>query len=436
MHFEPRKKNILRIVVVYIVILFFFPEKKIVIPLVHLFFFLILFFLYISKSGAFFFDNNKGDRFKKIIYIFIALNILSYITGVQNIPNLMDNYAGISGYRPVGLYWKVALNGIFSFAIYLFAYNFGRFIGRSREAFLYLLGVLVLLCTFNAIANIYEWLISTGGNISRYNFIPTLVPSQGISAGYSVIGFILVLSVGIHLKWMNRILRIGLLLILGVSVIIIVTRQAQVSLIAILILYYFFKVKKFSVKVILKFLIIIPLILFGFFKLYSNLGLSGLFYEAIDSQGYDYQVRLYAIHEAYRLFIENIFFGVGFGMYVLYSKASFYLGGEYHTLASTHNGLASVAAEMGVFGVVITILLMVSLIQMIYRTMKNFASSNHLLSDFVTAFLSINVIYMISFFFSNFYLLPPPSEYSYYAMAFIMWTGIGFCSLYYKENVK
>ena len=420
------EKIFVRVVSVLSIGLFFFPNVFNIIPMYYILFIVMFLFSIFNIKNRNFRDYFFLDTIKTILLFLVFINLFNNITRIADISDIQENYRYITGNSPSNLYFKVAFNGFISLLFFFSAYNFGRMLSYSTDFFLYYINIIIIICLVNGCANIIQWIITTVGIIGRYNFIPPLVPFYGVSISYSILGFLLVYSVGQYINWIRKV-KLVLLLALLLSIVIIMTRQAQVNFVLILLVFTFLKKSNISVFLIFKSTLLIVLIGGFIFTLYNYLDLTELFVDSSSTESVDFLVRVDAFNEGIRIFRKNTLIGVGYGMFPLHTTSFFPIAGEFIVLMSPHNGLVAMLSEMGIIGMISSLILMGFSIAIFIKAKKK-SLNNPLKFKFSSMILSITVISVISFFISNFYLLPPPSEYDYFANAFFMWSAIGFCS--------
>ena len=119
-------------------------------------------------------------------------------------------------------------------------------------------------------------------------------------------------------------------------------------------------------------------------------------------------LRFALIQNGLSVFLDHIALGVGYGHYSAYSIVPIYVTGEEVFVSSPHNGLVTIAAETGIFGLICFILINYYLVQGIYFVYKN--SYNLYESSISAAVLSLLVFVIIKQFISNTYILPLPTE--------------------------
>ena len=363
------------------------------------------------------------DPISLSIIFFLIIAVVSYVINVSNADLVSKTYSSNSLESPSFLYSKIAFNGIFFIVSALVAYQLGKTISTSKKTFLKIYNIVIGLCLLNAFVNVIAWLITTGGVIGRYNFEPPITFSPGVSIQYSSIGFLLGLAAltAVKVSHKRKVLVLGLAILL-LSILIILTRQSQVSFL-VMCIWYYFKTHKISLKAIF---ITIPVLfsalLIVLFILYSQ----GMFdsYGIIESEdSVDVAVRLLMLSSSYDIFLAHPFFGVGYGMFVGHNTVPIIITGVPMYLASPHNGIASILCELGIFGIV-------ALIIMIFIVIKNMKISLHKAQDpiifkYCCAIYIIQVIFILSVVISNSNLFGPPAELPYLYISFISWFMIG-----------
>jgi O-antigen ligase len=428
------KFRLLNILVsIFLVVLFFLPEFKMGLPLIHIFIVLLIAYVMLTINDKNIFPFLKFDNIKIALFAYIFITTITYVFYSTNTAELQDNYARLTGNRPAGLYFKVALNGFFAMLTFGFAYSYGKLIANRKSALEFIVAVIIYLCLINAVANIAQWVISTGGVVARYNFKPPFIPSQGTSVGFSILGFLLLLSTNVIKK---KIYRLLFLFLLALSIVIIVTRQAQLSFVLIIIIYYMLKSEKFSLANVFKFTAVSLIFGVALYFLYTILDISDLFVEASSSDSVDFIVRFEAFTEAYRIFSEHPLLGVGYGLFSLYNQIFVLVAGELIFLASAHNGLVSIAAESGIVGLINMFILIYIIFNKMFKARTHLRVAKHEKFNFMNAIIAMILINTLGLFISNFFLFPPPSEYSYIGMSFITWLFIGVSVGFVKAEIQ
>lgn len=373
------------------------------------------------------------DNIKSILSIILFFTIITYIIKSGNIESVKQIYYNSSGEKPDYLYLKMALNGLFFILTALLAFSIGLSYKGDEMAIKKIIKFIVNLITINALINIIFWLIQTGGVIGRYNFSPIIIPSFGINIQWSILGFILQLS---NLRNNRKINFQSIkLIILFLSILIIQSRQSQLLFVMSLVFYFYLTSKNVSkLKVVLSSFIVIISIIYFASSIFS-LETITLYQSTFDLQGDDILTRYAVFFSSLNIFKENILMGIGYGMFAGYNTTLIYVTGISQTLNSPHNGFMATLSEMGLIGMAINIVLAFKII----KRLKIINRNNYIYNgenNYVTAIYVFIFVNILSALISNYFLFPPPSEFSYYGIAFVSWLliGIGLSNNY--ENTK
>lgn len=363
------------------------------------------------------------DQLLSYQLIFFLIVLISYLMNITNVDSVSEIYSANSGESPSYLYWKIMLNGLIYVLSTIVAYLLGRTVCSSKARFLEVYKFVITLCLINAAVNVLAWFISTGGSIGRYNFVPPITFSPGISIQYSSIGFLLGLAALSAVDLKNK--KKWVVFVLGTllfSILIILTRQSQVSFL-IMWIWYFYKTNNMPIKTMLW---AVPLLAFcligGIGALYLTGGLDS--YGGIDStESVDVAIRVLMLNSAYEIFMNNPIFGIGFGMFVGHNTTPIVITGVPVYLASPHNGVASILCELGLAGIITMFLMIIAVIRKMGQAIKQI--KDPLLFKYCCAIFVVQVVFMLSVFISNFNLYGPPSEVPYLYLSFISWFMIG-----------
>jgi O-antigen ligase len=351
---------------------------------------------------------NKLDKNNIIIILYALLLCLVLLVNLKNYEfvNLKEDF----------YYIKTAVNGFTWIALAYFGYQVGKILGENTFELNKFLKFCLTLFLINGIVNIFIWISTTGGIISRYSFVSPITNSVSAGILYSLLGFFIVQALSLKSSYLSFLLKV----IFFINIIIIGTRQVQIFFALYLVYYYLlsFKVyKNMRIKLLIKALSITPVI---FLVLIALLPTFAPMYEGIfDLGSQDYYVRQITQKVAVDLFLENPIFGIGYGMFGVYNTAIISAAGD--TLGSTHNGFYSIISEWGILGILLTLGLFLNILS----TSRKLLIRNNEKSkiDLVIIVFLRGVIFV--FFVSNFDLFPPPNERNYYLYGFILWIMYG-----------
>lgn len=307
---------------------------------------------------------------------------------------------------------KILLNGFVWIFLAYYGYVFGKTISNNSTGANKLVLFLINLFMLLGLLNIYAWFTTTGGVIARYNFISPITQTTSAGIVFCSLGFFLSL-VYFDSKTLISWIRIIVFLI---NIVIIVTRLEQ-AMFCLYSVYYFlllFLLYK-NIGHRLKLIFICAFVCMLIIILAPNiLGLLSPYYNGLFlTDGADIIPRQIAIQAAIGSFKENPIVGIGYGMFGLQMSNS--------TLASAHNGFFSILAEWGIIGLIITFILLINVLIKSFKVLFQ----KEMLSKLDIVFAIFLQGMVLSFFISNFVLMPPPSERSYYAFGFIIWIFFG-----------
>lgn len=366
------------------------------------------------------------DNVKTILILILLTTIFSYFIGTENVEKIKQIYYTSSGERPNFLYLKISLNGVFFILLSFFFYSSGLALGKNEKNISIIIKSLVNLFTINALILIITWFIQTNGVLGRYNFDLIAVKSFGVNSLYSILGFLLLLSNKKNRKLVSfDKIKMGILLI---SILIIQTRLNQ-FLFIIMIIYYFklMKIKISSIKKIIYFIFSVCFIFIGLPFLLKS-GSLDIYTRIFTLEGIDFITRMAVIQSSLEIFKENFIFGVGYGFFSGYNTTPVYITGVSQVLMSPHNGLLAVLSESGLVGLLLNLILIKTILAKLKKNITTSSNINLHNNNYKVVFYSFLLFTSLSGFISSFILFPPPSEYSYYGISFVIWLFIGLSS--------
>jgi len=390
----------------------------------HLFFFLIVFSGFVYSENHFIKNLWRLDNISISIVILSFVACLSYIFNISNVNLVSETYSTNSEMSPTNLYWKIMINGLIFLASSLFSYQLGKTTSNNIWFFKKVFKFIFVLCLINAFANVITWVLTTGGIIGRYNFEPPITFSPGVSIIYSSIGFLLGLPILYSSKdSFKKLILKFMLAILFLSILIILTRQGQISFIIMLILYHF----KTSSNNITSWLKSIPILIFfiGFFLfIVFNINSFSSYLDINSTESTDVAVRLLMLTASYDIFLNNPFFGIGYGMFVGHNTVPVFNTGTIPIyLSSPHNGMAAILVEFGIIGAILFLYISYLVVKTMSFNLRKIKDQQ--IYRYCSSIYVIQVVLILSVFISNSNLFGPPSEISYLYLSFISWFMIG-----------
>lgn len=391
-------------------------------PFHFLFFCFVLLVCFFPKA-TYFKELFKADSITICLLLFICVVVLSYVFNMREANLIAETYGANTGEHPSNLYMKMALNGLIYVSVVFFAYRLGKSFCYDEDNLKKICKSIFFLCAVNAAVNVVAWLFITKGVIGRYNFDPPLTFSPGVSIQYSMLGFLMGLPMIAGQK--NR-LKLRLLYIIEgtllLSILIILTRQSQLSFVIMCGLYACMTIKLTLKKIFIVIPAVLMVLVFGGIALFAF----GAFdsYTTINStESTDVAIRVLMINSAYDLFLSHPIFGIGYGMFVGHNNIPIVITGVPTYLASPHNGIAAIFCELGSLGIVTYFVLIIVLIKKMNKARKFIHNDN--IRKYATSIFVFQLTLTLTFFISNSHLFGPPSEAPYLCMSFICWLLIG-----------
>ena len=392
--------------------------------------FIILFFCFLYVILFYFNQTTKLllliDNVKTILFLILLTTIFSYVINFENAEKIKQVYYDSSGERPNYLYLKMSFNGIFFILLSIFSYSIGMAYNGNKKHISIIIKTLINLTTINALILIITWIFQTNGTLGRYNFDLLIIKSFGVNILWSILGFLLLIST----KKNKRIVSFDniKLIILAISILIIQTRLSQ--FLFLLMVIYYIHLTNPTISKIKKtiYLIFFSFSLIFIFSLFSNLESLEIYTGVFNLEGGDVITRIAVISSALNIFIENFIFGVGYGFFSGYNTVPIYVSGIPQVLMSPHNGLMAVLSELGLVGLLLNLILIKMILVKFKKNIARYSEFNLLSNNYIVAVYSFILILFLSGFISSYILFPPPSEYSYYGISFVIWLLIGLSS--------
>jgi O-antigen ligase len=284
--------------------------------------------------------------------------------------------------------------------------------------------------TIVSLATLIEWIKSTGGVLSRYNFIPPTDLGHGGTSFIVLIGAACCL-----LLWLasggRRLILSGLLLLHCLVILVVQTRQGYVTA-----LFYFAVLtplcgalllnrrRKVGLLVAAPFVIVIVagvlgqvLVRSGFYQSFTSL-------TNADVEDRTNKARLNGAAED--IFMVHPLIGVGRGQFAIYSDVPMVVTGQNVYVATPHNGFFELLAETGLPGTLLAYALEIWLCWRLWLIYRGIYSPLTRAVGGMTAFL-VTVSAATSIIQSN-SLFPTPDQRDFVREAFLIWFLAGFAA--------
>lgn len=369
---------------------------------------------------------------KSLILFFIAMTI-SYLYNCFSSFDEQQAFVASLGLSSDFLFVRLTTYGFLTALMITNGYHIVASTITKQEDVESVIRLIITSGMFNALVTTIYWAITTGCTFDRYNFIPPIEGSQGIHLNYmSVVCLIAIASlVSGKITIAKKMYLYWVIALTGFSMLTVMVRQGWIMfLISIIIFFFLYMLKKPS-HISRKKLCSLGLIFFSviFALIVKNQSLLlDLFTDVFSISGTDsdqgsWLMRFALIQQGLNLFFENPLFGVGFGHYPAYSTVPIFNTGVETFVSSPHNGIITIAAELGISGLFCLFAITYHLLRESYRVYKKCLYGYTF--SIVTAIFSILIITVISQFISNSLIIPLPTERPMVQNSLILWTFFG-----------
>ncbi len=334
---------------------------------------------------------------------------------------MSENYYKNTGELIPELFSLIAVCGLKYWFEIIICFVLGTVVSSRRSSVISLLWIFCLCAAFNAFMDTYSWFVETKAVIGRYNFKNVFFSSPGASIQLSILGFSMALPLLSFLDSRTQKILVKFCMFLFViSIITITTRQAQFRFILFLSLYYvlYYRAvfKGLGILVLISVFVSIFLTTLGSenILLYSSL---------FSNESDDVLIRISTIQSAWDLFQNNIFFGIGYGMFSGHNTIPMETLTRLDYVNSAHNGLLAILSDLGILTSIFIIYFVIFILRILFDKTKS-KGDNAIRSLSVSIFV-MQLILSLESLISNFHLLAPPNEYYYLTFGCLYWLFIG-----------
>ncbi|MBT3611672.1 MAG: O-antigen ligase family protein [Flavobacteriales bacterium] len=362
-----------------------------------------------------------------VLFISLALMGLS----INVIENLFE------GKIDIDIQLKMMAHVIISILVLLGAFLSGFTLFNGMHDLRRVTKILFIAFLLLSVQTLIVWIDSTGGVIARYNYEPPTGLGQGDTAKMLIVGFFFgLLMLSYNRGIIKKSLIVISLVVFGITIMSIQSRSAYFSFFLQLLVYGFLvnKInnKKSQISVFLKILSV------GFFLyLISDNVLNPQFVtsvgeDLINSESAESLNKFIVIQDGINMFLNNPFFGVGWGQFGVHTKAEMYVSGIGYTVSSPHNGIIQLMSETGMLGALSAIMLCFVIIKNIYYQYKIYINSP--IKLFFCVILILVSTVMVTQIIQSSYLFPAPTQRSSIRLPFYYWFLVGYALSFMKRN--
>lgn len=385
-------------------------------------------------------NMNQNSVNKKLNFFGLAFIAFIFIGAMINMGN--DKYQDIISISRLNvpfLEWKLFANVVLTVIVCFTGFISGRNFVSTRGDIYIVPWTILIASVMASVSSIIVWLTETGGVISRYNFEPPTGLGQGDTSRMALIGILMsIYLIFYSRKKIERNLAIVSLVFVSVCVMIIQSRNAYISTIAHIILVilvfpknrsrkeeYKRKLALWTIGIFAITFIIVVAIETGLIESLQN----GL----LKSESSDMANRIAVQMDGVRIFLENPFFGVGWGQFPLYCRVPMMVSGKENFVASPHNGIIDLLSGIGLIGTILTLLISVYLIRLIWFIYKNVNVEKE--KTFIGIILIMVTYSVIAQLIVSSTLFPPPQR-SAVRIPFIYWFLAGYVLSIGEKSAK
>lgn len=367
------------------------------------------------------------------LYCLLILVLFSYLYNYSSF-EAQKSFVESMGMSTDFLFGRLSIYGLMTLLMLIGVYRIVSSYALSENNINSIVNVLLVSGSINAVITIGAWFVQTGGVFDRYNYMPPLEESQGIHLNYMSLVFLIAFAL-----WtsgaISRTKKMGLIVTMaltGFSILTVMVRQGWIMFIISLLLYLGLSWKNLASIWRLRATVLLIVFLAGglYFAITQYQGIiQEQFAEIFDSaEESDFNqgsvlMRLSLLEHAYDLFKTHPVIGIGYGHYPAYSTASIIVTGQEKFVSSPHNGILTIAAEMGIVGLFFYFCLCTYIISDSLATVRY--ADTGIARNISAAILSLIVVSIVSQFISNSTILPLPTERSITQSSFILWFLIG-----------
>jgi O-antigen ligase len=368
-----------------------------------------------------------------ILIIFLILQLVTYIyNGLSSFDQQKKFIEETLKLSSDSIFLRLSFYGVATIIMLIGCYQFVVTSVKTQKDVKFLINLIIICGLINSIVTSVYWLVSTGGVFDRYNFIPPIELSQGIHQNNMSILLVLSIAVlvGGNIRNYYKMFLLFTIIMATLSISTVMVRQGWVTTLLVLVLFLFLmRLKRGNEKNSNTSLISISTALFLIILIFNWSFIFELFGDIFnpiivsDNTEGSWFLRFALIQNGFAVFLDHIALGVGYGHYSAYSIVPIYVTGEAVFVSSPHNGIVTIAAETGIFGLICFLLINYYLVRGVYFVYNN--SLNLYASSISAAVFSLLVFVIITQFISNTYILPLPTERLVVQGALLYWILFG-----------
>ena len=377
-------------------------------------------------------------RVELLLIVILCMTVVTYVVRLRDF-NQQILFLQSLGFSTDFVFVRLSLYGLLTLLLIAGIFHLTAHRLTSTDDIRRAIAVIVVCGTLNAAITLLAWLVHTGGVFDRYNFLPPLENSQGIHLDRMALTFLLALAAltsGAATRRQRVALLIGMVLT-GLSIATVEVRLGWVIFALTLILYMALSWKTLGRKQRMVALTVLVVLLSGALFLFSQVSTASTMYQQIlappenSSTEGDVAMRVILFLQGLSVFREHFIFGVGYGHYFAYSSVPIMVSGR-QVFVGSHNGLITIAAKTGIFGLACVAWLCASLLHICRRARCR--AHDAITRAFSNAVLSLVLVAVPLQAIANSQILPIATERDVVQNAFVLWFLLGLSAAIAKRK--
>jgi hypothetical protein len=378
-------------------------------------------------------------RVEQLLMVILCLTVVTYVVRLSDFDQQLS-FLRYLGTRTDFLFVRLSLYGLLTLLLLAGTFHLTAHRLTSTDDIRRAFAVIVACGTLNAAITLLVWFVHTGGIFDRYNFMPPLENSQGLHLDRMALTFLLAFAAwtsGAATRRQRAALLVSMALT-GLSIATVEVRLGWMIFAITLILYMALSWKTLGRKYRTRALtMLVIVVLGGALFIISQVSTALTMYQEIlapsenSSTEGDVAMRAALFLHGLSVFREHFIFGVGYGHYFAYSSVPVVVSGQ-TVFVGSHNGLITIAAETGVFGLACVAWLCASLLQICRRARCR--AHDAITRAFSNAVLSLVLVALPLQAIANSQILPIATERDVVQSAFVLWFLFGLTAAIAKRD--
>lgn len=323
---------------------------------------------------------------------------------------------------------KTALYGIFNLVVSIVVFNSSK--NASFSDFVSVCYAVFYSGIALSFVNLGVWIFEAGAVFSRYNYLPPIAGSHGVTLTLLVISLLSSFAIKENRSSPRTFIIVGQVVILFCMATILVREVWALFLLSVITS----SIRRQSHRLTGARVLSLSVLLFGVvafaFFLSGTALMADILGEASSAEGSSTTVRVLMVERAFELILEHPWFGVGYGSYPLFVDfVVMSSGGTGESVSSPHNGAILLLAELGIFGLFLWGFACWHLSFALWTAHAGGPTNSLPLRIFFVLLLADQLI-------SNSLFIPPATERNVFPVTVVIWIMVGFLVRRLDESAR